>query len=38
MNIINNNSDSTFEVKLHSDINDIYIYNVRFKSNSLCIP
>ena len=38
MNIVNNNSDSSFEIKLHSDINDIYIYNVCFKSNSLCIP
>ena len=38
MNIINNNSGSIFDVKLHSDINNICIYDVYFKSTVPCAP
>ena len=38
MNIINNNSGSIFDVKLHSDINNIRIYDVYFKSTVPCAP
>ena len=38
MNIINNNAESIFDVKLHSDINNIRIYDVYFKSDVPCVP
>ena len=38
MNIINNNAESIFDVKLHSDINNIRIYDVHFKSDVPCVP
>ena len=38
MKIINNNPGSIFDVKLHSDKNNICIYDVYFKSNVQCMP
>ena len=38
MKIINNNPGSIFDVKLHRDINNIFIYDVYFKSNVQCMP
>ena len=38
MTIINNNPGSIFDVKLHSDKNNIYIYDVYFKSDVPCVP
>ena len=38
MNIINNNAGSIFDITLHSDINNIRIYDVYFKSSAPCVP
>ena len=38
MTIINNNPESIFDVKLCSDINNICIYDVYFKSDVPCTP
>lgn len=38
MKIINNNPGSIFDVKLHSDKNNICIYDVYFKSDVPCVP